>query len=45
MREEGKDVPLYSEEDHNHFIDLYYVLLYKYQRETFLEEVSLLLQG
>ena len=34
------DVPLYTDEDHNHFVDLYFVLLYKFQRKAFLEEVS-----
>lgn len=33
------EVPLYTDEDHNHFVDLYFVLLYKFQRKTFLDEV------
>lgn len=34
-------VPLYTDEDHNHFVDLYFVLLYKFQRKAFLDEVSI----
>lgn len=33
-------VPLYTDEDHNHFVDLYFVLLYKFHRKAFLDEVS-----
>ena len=29
-----------NKEDHNHFLDLYFVLLYKFEKKTFLEEVS-----
>ncbi|KAK8389574.1 hypothetical protein O3P69_008937 [Scylla paramamosain] len=42
LRSEGKGVPLYTDEDHNHFVDLYFVLLYKFQRKAFLEEVKAL---
>lgn len=40
LRSEGMGVPLYTDEDHNHFVDLYFVLLYKFQRKAFLDEVS-----
>ncbi|XP_037801303.1 uncharacterized protein LOC119596200 [Penaeus monodon] len=40
LRSEGMEVPLYTDEDHNHFVDLYFVLLYKFQRKTFLDEVA-----
>ena len=39
IKSENSDVPLYTEEDHNHFIDLYFVLSYKFQRSSFLNEV------
>ncbi|XP_045102614.1 mucin-17-like isoform X1 [Portunus trituberculatus] len=42
LRSEGMGVPLYTDEDHNHFVDLYFVLLYKFQRKAFLEEVKAL---
>ncbi|XP_042879098.1 mucin-17-like isoform X2 [Penaeus japonicus] len=42
LRSEGMEVPLYTDEDHNHFVDLYFVLLYKFQRKTFLDEVKAL---
>lgn len=41
LRSEGMEVPLYTAEDHNHFVDLYFVLLYKFQRKAFLDEVSI----
>ncbi|XP_050737679.1 mucin-17-like isoform X2 [Eriocheir sinensis] len=42
LRSEGMGVPLYTDEDHNHFVDLYFVLLYKFQRKAFLDEVKAL---
>ncbi|XP_064096133.1 mucin-17-like isoform X2 [Macrobrachium nipponense] len=40
LQSEGMVVPLYTEEDHNHFVDLYFVLLYKFERNEFVEEVK-----
>ena len=33
-------MPLYTEEDHNHFVDLYFGLLHKFERKEFVDEVS-----
>ncbi|XP_068249547.1 serine-rich adhesin for platelets-like isoform X2 [Palaemon carinicauda] len=40
LQSEGMVVPLYTEEDHNHFVDLHFVLLYKFERNEFVEEVK-----
>ncbi|XP_045603213.2 LOW QUALITY PROTEIN: serine-rich adhesin for platelets [Procambarus clarkii] len=40
LRSEGMEVPLYTDEDHNHYVDLYFALLYKFQRKSFLDEVT-----
>ncbi|KAG7166497.1 putative mucin-17-like 3 [Homarus americanus] len=42
LRSEGLEVPHFTDEDHNHFVDLYFVLLYKFQRKAFLDEVKAL---
>ncbi|XP_053636193.1 serine-rich adhesin for platelets isoform X2 [Cherax quadricarinatus] len=43
LRSEGMEVPLYTDEDHNHYVDLYFVLLYKFNRKAFLDEITALL--
>lgn len=34
------EVPLYTDEDHNHFVDLYFMLMFKFDRQDFVSEVS-----
>ncbi|KAK3873423.1 hypothetical protein Pcinc_021556 [Petrolisthes cinctipes] len=38
LRSEGMDVPLYTDEDHNHFVDLYFMLMFKFDRQEFVSE-------